>query len=265
MLVRILSGLIGFPLVVALLVLGNQFVIDIAFAIVGVICLYEFYNVFKEKNIKPIKWIGYVVAAILSIIHIVPQSDLYMAIKFTLPILIIILFIQCIITKMKYNIVDIAVSIFGIIYVVGFIMFIPLIRGLNYGQFYIWYLVFAAWGTDTFAYFVGVAIGKHKFTLISPKKTVEGSIGGIIGSTLICLIYTYCINKFAGLNLDYMYIIVVSAVLSIFSQIGDLSASSIKRYTNTKDFGNLIPGHGGLLDRIDSLIFIAPIVYLFFM
>lgn len=202
--------------------------------------------------------------ALIGLIHVLPNDNLFLSVKFIVPILIMAFFIISIITNMKYNIVDVAISMFGIIYIVGFIVFIPLIRSLDYGKFYIWYVVFSAWGTDTFAYFVGVTLGKHKFTKISPKKTIEGSIGGIIGSTIVCLIYTYCINNFAGLNLNYMYIIVMSIVLSMFSQVGDLSASSIKRYTQIKDFGNLIPGHGGLLDRIDSLIFIAPLVYLFF-
>jgi hypothetical protein len=103
--------------------------------------------------------------------------------------------------------------------------------------------------------------GKHKFSEISPKKSIEGCIGGTVGSVIIALIYAICINKYASLNISYLYISIIAAVLSICSQLGDLSASSIKRTVGIKDFGNLIPGHGGMLDRIDSIIFIAPFAY----
>lgn len=264
MVTRILSGIIGFPIVAILLIFGNQFIIDMVFSLVAIICLYEFYNSFKVKELKPITWVGYVIALGISFIHMFSSDEILFSLKFIIPIVIIIFFIQSIITKMKYSIIDIAVSLLGILYIVGFIIFIPMIRGLNDGKFYIWYLLFCSWGADTFAYFTGMAIGKHKFSKISPKKTIEGCFGGIIGATLLCIAYTYFLNKYSGLNLNYMYILIMSAILSILSEIGDLAASSIKRYTGIKDFGNIIPGHGGILDRIDSLIFIAPIMYLFF-
>ena len=142
-------------------------------------------------------------------------------------------------------------------------MFIPLIRGEENGKLLIWYVMFAAWMTDTFAYLIGMKFGKHKFSEISPKKSIEGSIAGVVGATITILIYTYVCNTYWGLNMNYGYITFVAIVLSIIGQIGDLAASSIKRYVGIKDFSNLIPGHGGMLDRFDSVIFIAPFAFIF--
>jgi phosphatidate cytidylyltransferase len=130
------------------------------------------------------------------------------------------------------------------------------------GKFLIWYIIWAAWGTDTFAYYVGINFGKHKLTKVSPNKSVEGSIGGILGAIVFSLVYTIAINHYTDLNLIYWQIGILAGILSIFGQIGDLAASSIKRYVGVKDFGNIIPGHGGMLDRIDSIIFIAPFAYI---
>lgn len=175
--------------------------------------------------------------------------------------MIVALFIQVVISNMKTSIKDMMITFFGISYITFFLSFIPLLHGIENGKYLIWFILIAAWGTDTCAYFVGSKFGKHKFTEISPKKTIEGCIGGTLGSVIIALIYTLAINKFAGLDISYIYIALIGFILSILSQIGDLSASSIKRTVGIKDFGNLIPGHGGMLDRIDSIIFIAPFAY----
>ena len=136
--------------------------------------------------------------------------------------------------------------------------------GTQNGKVLIWYLIFAAWGTDTFAYAVGRRFGKHKLTSVSPKKSIEGSIGGTIGSVVVVLIFTYIIKNNINIDLSYILVGITTCILSILSQIGDLAASSIKREMDVKDYGNLLPGHGGMLDRIDSLIFIAPFAYFLF-
>ena len=118
-----------------------------------------------------------------------------------------------------------------------------------------------AWGTDTFAYSIGTRFGKHKLTPISPKKSVEGSVGGIVGAVILSLIYTYIINKTANLEISYLAISGIAIILSILGEIGDSAASSIKRYAGIKDFSQLIPGHGGMLDRIDSILLMAPFAY----
>lgn len=162
---------------------------------------------------------------------------------------------------MKTNFLDVVITEFGIIYVLGFLMFIPLLYGATDGKFLIGYIIIASWGTDTFAYFIGSKFGKHKLTPISPKKSIEGSIGGIVGAVILSLIYTFVLNQLADLEISYLAILGIIILLSILSQIGDLTASSIKRFVKIKDFGDIIPGHGGMLDRIDSIIFIAPFAY----
>ena len=99
---------------------------------------------------------------------------------------------------------------------------------------------------------------------MSPKKSIEGCIGGTIGAVVVILIYTYVVNTYLNMSYSYTYIAAISVVLSLIGQIGDFAASSIKRYVDIKDYSNLIPGHGGILDRIDSLLFIAPFAYVFF-
>ena len=166
---------------------------------------------------------------------------------------------------MKTNISDISVTFFGICYIVIFIMFIPLIReNLANGKILIWYVFLTAWGTDIFAYVVGNRIGKHKFTDVSPNKTIEGCIGGTVGAVILMLIYTYVANTYWGMNYSYLFITGIGIILSLVGQIGDFAASSIKRFVDIKDYSNLIPGHGGMLDRIDSLIFLAPFAYALF-
>ena len=125
---------------------------------------------------------------------------------------------------------------------------------------YIYLLVFiAAWITDTFAYFTGVFFGKHKLCpKISPKKTVEGSLGGIAFCVLAFLIYGFAISRMFSLEPNYAGLAAVGLVMSILSQIGDLLASVIKRTYGVKDYGKLFPGHGGVLDRFDSVLLLAP-------
>lgn len=259
---RVTSALLGFPLVIIVVLLGNKYVIDMVLAIIAIIALNEYYNAFSQY--KPIKWIGYLSAASISLIHFVPTEQLFGVVGLVIPIIIVALFIQLIIKNLQISIIDIAISLFGVLYVVLFIMFIPLLAGVENGKILIWYALFSAWGTDVFAYVTGktLKLGKHKFSKISPNKSIEGCIGGLIGALVICFIFTICMDKFLNFEISYIKVLIVSTILSIIGQFGDFAASSIKRFTGIKDFSNLIPGHGGLLDRIDSLIFIAPFAYI---
>ena len=259
---RVLTGVIGFPIVALFLIFGNEILIDIAFAIIAVMSLHEYYKAFKSsEKAKPVTYIGYIACSLIATIHIIPNEYIINIIGILVPIFLLILFFEGIITNMKINIMDIAVTILGICYIPLFIMFIPLLRGIENGQFLVWYIILSAWGTDIFAFIVGKLMGKHKFTQISPHKTIEGCVGGILGSVIMNLVYTVIINLVFQLGISYVSITVLAVILSILSQVGDLAASSIKRYVGIKDFSNLLPGHGGMLDRIDSLIFIAPFAF----
>ena len=132
-------------------------------------------------------------------------------------------------------------------------------------MFLLIYVFLAAWGTDTFAYCIGKRLGKHKFSKVSPKKSIEGCIAGTVSAIILMVLYTVILNKNLSFDYSYWTIGISALVLSLIGQIGDFAASSIKRYTGIKDFGDLIPGHGGMLDRIDSVIFIAPLAYLLYM
>ena len=107
--------------------------------------------------------------------------------------------------------------------------------------------------------------GKHKFSKVSPKKSIEGCVAGVAGSLIVSLIYTFAINTIFGLTIPYLWIAIMSVILSIIGQIGDFSASVIKRYFDVKDYSNIFPGHGGMLDRVDSLLFNIMAFYFIFM
>ena len=258
---RYTSALLGMPLVVIILVFGNKYVVDIAFAIVAAMSLHEYFNAFKGKA-NPVIWMGYVASALIALIHIIPVEHAITIVSVLIPSGITLLFLQVILSEMKTTINDIAITFFGICYISLFLMFIPLIHGMEYGKFLVWFIISSAWGTDVFAYLVGKSMGKHKFSKISPNKTIEGCIGGIIGSVVFGLLFALGFNYFFHMNFSYPIIAGISIILSVIGQLGDFAASSIKRYVGIKDFSNLIPGHGGMLDRIDSIIFIAPFAYM---
>ncbi|MDR2163229.1 MAG: phosphatidate cytidylyltransferase [Clostridiales Family XIII bacterium] len=131
------------------------------------------------------------------------------------------------------------------------------IHGFRYN--WVWLVIFSAFATDIFAYFTGRAIGRRKLApVLSPRKTVEGSIGGVAGSVIVCGLFGhFAMPEF------FAHCIVIGVLGGVVSQLGDITASAIKRKLGIKDYGNLIPGHGGLLDRIDSLIFTAPLVFIY--
>ncbi len=257
---RITTALIGFPLVAIILTLGNKYIVDICFSIIAMLSLHEFYDAFKDKA-KPIKEVGYLFALAIAFIHIIPINVVKPYLQLLMPTIVAILFTISIVTEMKINVKDVAITLLGICYIIGFIVFLPMIKGLENGTILVWFVLFIAWGTDVFAYFVGKKWGKHKFSAISPNKSIEGCIAGAFGSLIASVLYTVVLNNYLGQNFSYMYVAFIAIALSILSQVGDFAASSVKRYTGIKDFSNLIPGHGGMLDRIDSVIFIAPFAY----
>ena len=132
------------------------------------------------------------------------------------------------------------------------------------GKILIWFVLIASWGSDIFAYFIGRHFGKHKLTEVSPNKTVEGAVAGVVGAILLGIVYAVLCNTIWNTGINYLLVGCIMAVLSIVGQIGDLAASSIKRYCEIKDFSELIPGHGGMLDRIDSIIFVLPFAFILF-
>jgi len=138
-----------------------------------------------------------------------------------------------------------------------------------YGLWYVWLIFIAAWGCDTGAYFVGRFFGKRKLApKLSPKKTVAGAVGGVITAAVLCMVYFVILEHFGiwyyetGIE-PVMYMAWYGAIGAVLGQAGDLSASAVKRVVGIKDYGNIMPGHGGVLDRFDSVIFVAPFAFIF--
>ena len=260
---RLTSGLLGFPLVLLVLLIGDKIVVDIALSIIALLAMSEYFNAIAKVS-KPVRWLGYLSCFSIAFIHVVPKEYLNMIVTLGVPTILIVLFAQVVATEMRTTFKDIAYTFIGIFYVVFFIMFVAFIDGMPNGKILIWYVILAAWGTDIFAYLIGKHFGKHKFSKVSPKKSIEGCIGGTVGAVILMLIYTYVANTYWGMNYSYLFITGIGIILSLVGQIGDFAASSIKRYVDVKDYSNLIPGHGGMLDRIDSLIFLAPFAYALF-
>lgn len=267
---RLLTGVIGFPIVLAILVLANKYTIDVLMTVVAIISIYEYSNCAKNKEIRIVSWLGYVSCLLIAVAHILPTNLIILLIAIGYPLLIFILFLHVIFTDMEINFRDISFSLFGYLYIIGFIMFFVLIYGTEKfcfnltGKIAIWYVLWASWGTDTMAYVIGKNFGKMKFSKVSPNKTVEGCIGGMLGSIIGGLIFTICANTFLGTEVPYLFAVIILAVLSIIGQLGDFSASVVKRFFDVKDYSDLFPGHGGMLDRIDSIIFTAPFAYAIF-
>jgi phosphatidate cytidylyltransferase len=158
---------------------------------------------------------------------------------------------------------QVAITFLGLFYVSIMLSYIYQVRMLEDGAFLVWLIFIGAWGSDTCAYCVGIKIGKHKVTpKLSPNKSLEGCIAGVVGAALLGFLYATALqNYITEIENPQVLFTIIGAASSIISQIGDLAASAIKRNHEVKDYGNLIPGHGGILDRFDSIIFTAPIVY----
>ena len=251
MVVRIIAALALIPLL--LFIIYGGLPLYIAEAIIVIIALDEFYKAFKSKNIQPISILGYLFAIFLSIKNIFNlQIEYTHVFVFTLFLIGIIY-----ILSNKKNVIDFSITFIGIFYIPIFLDYIVLtINDFKLGGIYVWLIFIISFMTDTFAYFSGYLFGKHKLIpSISPKKTIEGSIGGILGSTICCVLFGYVFN------LDIVHMVLVGSLGSVVAQFGDLFASAIKRYVGIKDYGKLIPGHGGILDRFDSVILVAPFVY----
>ncbi len=162
----------------------------------------------------------------------------------------------------KYQFTEVAVAFMGVFYVAVMLSYIYMIRGLDNGIFWIWLIFVGSWGSDVGAYCVGVVLGKHKIVpKLSPKKSVEGCLGGIVASALWGLLFAAVFGDKVGVANPLLAFPLIGAAGSVVAQIGDLAASAIKRQCDIKDYGKTIPGHGGFLDRFDSVIYVAPLCY----
>ncbi len=164
----------------------------------------------------------------------------------------------------RFHLDDLAMTITAVLYIPFLMSFVAQVRGLEHGAWLIWCVAIGAIITDTACYFSGVTLGRRKLLPdVSPKKTVEGAIGGVIGCMAIMTGFGFIVPQTVRADVPWYHFLLLGLLCGLISQLGDWSASAIKRSAGIKDFGKLIPGHGGILDRLDSILFVAPAVYLY--
>jgi phosphatidate cytidylyltransferase len=253
---RILSAIIMLPLLVLLFIGGRLLLI--ACFVIGVMGVREFYRGFENLNIKPSYFVANIsILGLYAINLFAPEQYMLYMLWFLAVIVMSLLYLFNIENR---ELADAMATMTGIFYVVFLSFHVTLVEQTEYGIL-VWLVFLTAFGTDSMAYFTGYAIGKHKLApKISPKKTVEGSIGGILGSVLLCGLFGYFM-----IPRLLLHCIIIGVIGGVISQLGDLTASIFKRKMGIKDYGNLIPGHGGILDRFDSVLFTAPMVYYYIM
>ncbi|MBQ6834701.1 MAG: phosphatidate cytidylyltransferase [Lachnospiraceae bacterium] len=256
---RVISGIILIIFMLLITILGgNTFSFTMATLSLG--GLYELYHCAKlEKTTLAI--CGYAMTVAFWTINLT-ISDKY---NFLMSILTMtMLSVVYVIQFRIYKLDEVVLIFFGYDYLIGMFYFLQKVRISENGIGLMLLLIIGTWGCDTCAYFTGRLLGKRKLaSVLSPKKTVEGAVGGVVGAVLLGIICSYVFPRLIVSNIpSSIFCVMVCFTISIVSQFGDLTASAIKRNFAVKDYGKLIPGHGGILDRFDSLMFSAPIMYL---
>lgn len=218
-----------------------------------------------KGNFSLLELVGYTGIAAYYLLMVFTEERLYLFL--TLIMILVAFMFLYVFTFPKFRAEQIMCAFFNVVYAPVMLSCIYLVRSLPYGQYSVWMIFISSWICDTCAYVVGMLIGKHKMVpRLSPKKSIEGALGGIAGSAVVGALYGYFIVEpvITEQNITWVFVL-ISAVGAVISQIGDLAASAIKRNHEIKDYGKLIPGHGGVMDRFDSVIFTAPMIYLLFL
>ncbi len=261
---RITTGIVFVLVIVAVLALNNSIVDSIFVTLLSILGMYEYNRCFKAKGHHPLSFVGYITCLLIPLIGNVSSNILLSIILVAIPILMVASFAYIVIKKLKISVVDIAITFFSVLYVPFLFSFIKLLFIEPHGRILVILAFLCATATDTFAYEIGSRFGKHKLCpVVSPKKSIEGTVAGIIAAMVATGMLCYITNTYFNTEFNIIIMIFMGAVFSVVGQIGDLAASSIKRYCGQKDFSNLLPGHGGILDRFDSIMFISPMVYIF--
>lgn len=256
MLTRIIYGVILLPIVVLIVNMGGEF-LRFSLLLLSLLALNETYRALFINGLLRI--FGYIFLVVYYLF-----LDIFLENFFALTLIWILLNLIYMVIRYGYvNQMLCFANITAPIYTGVLLSTVYLSRDHNI--YLVWLIFIGAWGSDTFAYFIGKLIGKTKLTpKLSPSKTVEGAIGGIVGASILGIIYTFVLSNIFdnySINLLWRYGI-TSAIIAVFAQIGDLIASSIKRQSGIKDFGSLIPGHGGAMDRFDSILVAGPVFYI---
>lgn len=256
---RLVSGILLVVIALITIIMGND-VLLVTVGIVSLIGLWEMNKVFEiEKTVPGI--LGYICTIIY---YILLKTD-----SFQYAFVLVVFYVMALMVYYVFSFPNaktdsIMAGVFGVIYVVAMLSFVYLVRAGENGLYNVWLIFLCSWGSDTCAYLFGVAFGKHKMApVLSPKKSVEGAVGGVVGAAVLGFIYASIFRNDIVSAIDPRIVYpVVCAAGSFIAMTGDLAASAIKRNHNIKDYGKLIPGHGGIMDRFDSVIFVAPIIWL---
>lgn len=264
MLKRIITALVALCVLLPILFFSDTVVFPCAVAIVSVIALFEMYRcIGKDKRLA--LCIPTYIFALVSpfIIRYVENRDIYVAASFACGVAFVIyLFFFAVRSKGSMKFGEVGEFFALSLYIIAAMNSIIYIRDLGEGGKYLYLLIFVgAWITDTFAYFTGVLLGKHKLIPeVSPKKTVEGSIGGTLFCAASFVLFGVIVDKFFDMHANLLLLAVSGIIIAVVSQIGDLIMSVIKREHGVKDYGNIFPGHGGMLDRFDSILAVSLVL-----
>ena len=257
-LTRLISGIVLVIILLLTFITGGYviFGLTLLLSLIGVSEIYKTVGI--EKS--PLGFLGY--ASVLAYYGLVLWKGTEFMSVFIVGLLIAITALY-VFTFPKYKAEQVTMAFFGVVYVAVLMSFLYFIRMTSDGIFTIWLIMISSWGCDTCAYLAGVTMGKHKMApVLSPKKSIEGAIGGVIGAAAIGAIYGLAVGSHVeAVSNAPLYFAILCACAGLISMVGDLVASAIKRNYEIKDYGKLIPGHGGVLDRFDSVIFTAPIIY----
>jgi phosphatidate cytidylyltransferase len=273
---RILTALLLVPPVIYLIGWSPKWLLLAAVIAVVELCLYEFFKLCQHAGFKPLSGLGYLAGAAICVARAMDTSRLEMYLMVLLVTLVLATLIVALVltSDLKTYLGAIATTIFGVLYIgLTLSCLLPLrfsqlgarslglggAAGGSTGRNLMLLLFLVIWADDTFAYLLGRAMGrKMLFPSISPKKTLEGSVAGLLGSLLVAWGFARLFWQTASLE----KVILLAGLIALFGQIGDLAESAMKRGANLKDSGSVLPGHGGLLDRVDSLLFGAPVLWL---
>lgn len=254
---RLISGIILVIIALVTIILGKD-VLLVTVVAISVIGFYELAKVYGLQWKLP-GICGYI--ATIGYYALIRMDYKEYIIVFFIAYLIVLMGIY-VFTFPKFKAEDVMVCFFGMFYVILMLSYIYQVRMMQDGAYIVWLIFLCSWGCDTCAYLVGVMFGKHKMApVLSPKKSIEGGIGGVAGAALLGFIYATIFKDKITIDNANIIFPIVCAAGGIISQIGDLTASGIKRNHDIKDYSRLIPGHGGILDRFDSVIITAPIIY----
>ncbi len=258
---RLISGIVLVAVALVVIIAGGPVLAAtlLAISIIGMSELYCAIGV-DDRKLSPLAAVGYLGCFAYYLMVILGLTAYTMTVLIACLILLMSVYVF---TYPRYQTQQVTGAFFGVVYVAVMLSCIYQLRMMTDGAYLVWLIFLGSWGCDTCAYCVGMLIGKHKMSpKLSPKKSVEGAIGGVAGAALLGVIYAAAVSGRLSTQGNHMlYFAVICAVGALISMVGDLAASAIKRNHGIKDYGKLIPGHGGILDRFDSVIFIAPVVY----